>query len=629
VRLPLSMAGEKLEHVRRLATPETAVRLLLVVAVLRIATPVMVLAVGSTRLPQWDMAKYGVSGLRLARALQNIDPLVFLRHLNGLDVWPPVFPLLEVPAFLLAGPGYASARGLVAVLFAATIVAAFWSGLRSHRRFGVAVGALTAALVATSPMTQVFATVVMLEVPGTLLLLLAVGLYLRSLETDHTRAFTLACAAATTLFFCKFNFGLIWILPMMTNEVLRAHGSSGRQPSESLAHLGAALKRPWAAVLIVGVLVAGVIEIAGPWHFSVGGRTVSVSSAGPLLYALYALTLVGWLLRPRRSLEMARQLRAHPDPRTRSILIAIVFPVALWMVVPSHTVNFVSFLVNRSTGPPVLSLESLLFYPRVFVGEFSRSPALGVVILLLAASALRRLRGTDEAGRVLALALLISTIAAIAHPYKQPRFLFLTAALLWLSGSREAMELVARATRRAGDESQRWIAALLAGAALLAAAAAPVEADRLLRGHRQHTVGASSAEVLEAIADEASRVRASVLLGTWNHLSPWLVEWSCLRRRPAMDPDQVPREPTGRARRTDVLGWLTADPPELLMVLSAAPGTQPRPGFTAETGWLEPVRRQLARDPRFDLVLREDFPTARYRLESFEPIRNDGKPVPR
>jgi len=198
--------------------------LLLVVMVGRVATPVVALAVGSSRLPQWDMAKYGVSGLRLARALQDLDPLAFFNQLNGLDIWPPVFPLLEVPIFLLAGPGYASARGLVSVLFAAAIVAAFWSGLQSHFRSGFAVGALSSALIATSPMAQVFATVVMLEVPGAMLLLLAVGIYLRSLEPRRARDFTLASVASTALFFCKYNYGLMWILPMMANEVLRAHG---------------------------------------------------------------------------------------------------------------------------------------------------------------------------------------------------------------------------------------------------------------------------------------------------------------------------------------------------------------------------------------------------------------------
>ena len=96
-----------------------------------------------------------------------------------------------------------------------------------------------------------------------------------------------------------------------------------------------------------------------------------------------------------------------------------------------------------------------------------------------------------------------------------------------------------------------------------------------------------------------------------------------------MDPAQVPQAPTGRARRSNVVEWLATDPPDLLMVLSAAPGNQPRPGFVAETGWLEPVRRQLARDSHFDLVSQEDFPAARYRLDAFQSTRTDGEPVPR
>lgn len=336
--------------------------------------------------------------------------------------------------------------------------------------------------------------------------------------------------AATTLFFCKYNYGLIWVLPMMANELLRAHSPSGLQPTETLKRLGAALRRPWPALLVVGLLAAAIIEIAGPWRFSVGDRTVTVSSAGRLLYALYALTLLGWLLRPRRSLHVVRQLFARIDSRARSMLVAIAVPVALWMVVPSHTINFVSFLVNRSAGAPVLSLESLVFYPRVFLNEFFPMPAVGFVVLLFAAVSLRRFRGADEAGRVLAIALLFSIIATIAHPYKQPRFLVLTATLLWFTGSREAVELVARGSRRVGENTRRRIA---------------------------------------------------------------------------------------------------ADPPELVIVLSAAPGSQPRAGFNAETRWLEPVRRQLASDSRFRLVRRKDFPDPHYRLEAFEPTRTDGEPVPR
>jgi hypothetical protein len=163
---------------------------------------------------------------------------------------------------------------------------------------------------------------------------------------------------------------------------------------------------------------------------------------------------------------------------------------------------------------------------------------------------------------------------------------------------------------------------------LIAAITAP-DVDRLLKGHRRRTVDASTIELLDAITDRAAEVQSTVLLGTWNHLSPWLVEWSCLQRGSSMDPDQVPREPTGRARRRNLVEWLAADPPELLMVVSASPRSRPRAGFIAETGWLEPVRKRLLRDARFDLVFQEDFPPTFYRLQAFKAARTGAQPVPR
>lgn len=599
--------------------------MVLAFAVVRVVTPVWNLAVSSPRLPQWDMAKYGVSGLRLTRALQDFDPLAFFRHLNALDLWPPVFPLLEVPAFLVAGTDYASARGLVALSFAAAVLAAFWCGVQSEARWGIAVGALTATLVATSPLAQIFSTIVMLEIPGVLFLLLAAGCYLRSLRTHHDRDFTAACIAATVLFFCKYNYGLIWILPMAVHELHR----SGLFSAAMLPHLKSVLKRPWTVILVGGLVMAAIIEFSAPWRFAVGEIEVSVSSAGPLLYGLYAAFLISRILRPRRSFDEARQWFGSLEPRTRTMVLAIAVPIAVWMVVPSHAINFVRFLVNRSAGPAVLSFDSLLFYPRVFVSEYCPSPTVGVVVLLLAALSLRRLRGSDEAGRLLALALAFSTIAAVAHPYKQPRFLFTTAVLLWLAGSREAMKLITPASGRAGEAARRWIAAAVAGVSLAAAASVAVDVDRLHEGHRRLTVHAATAEVLGVITHSAEEARSSVLLGTWNHLSPWLVEWSCLQRRHSMEPTQVPRSPTGRRHRRNLVGWLLKDPSELVMVVSAAPGSSPRPGFVKETLWLDPVRKRLAQDPRFHLAFQKDFPDAGYRLETFQAGRVEREPVPR
>ena len=96
-----------------------------------------------------------------------------------------------------------------------------------------------------------------------------------------------------------------------------------------------------------------------------------------------------------------------------------------------------------------------------------------------------------------------------------------------------------------------------------------------------------------------------------------------------METDQVPRSPTGRRHRKNLIGWLVREQPELVMVVSASPGSSPRAGFSKENRWLEPVRKRLARDPRFDLISQRDFPKAGYRLETFEAGRADGEPVPR
>jgi hypothetical protein len=249
--------------------------------------------------------------------------------------------------------------------------------------------------------------------------------------------------------------------------------------------------------------------------------------------------------------------------------------------------------------------------------------------MLLAAWSLRRLRGPDGAGRVLAMALAFSTVATIAHAYKQPRFFFMTAALMWIVGSREAIELAKWASSRAGEFAQRRIAAATAGAALVAATLVAVNVDRLHEGHRRHTVHVATAELLNVITEQAEAIESSILLGTWNHLSPWLVEWSCLQRGPSMETTQVPRSPTSRRSRKDVVGWLLASQPDLVMVVSTAPGSLPRAGFAKETGWLDSARKRLVRDPRFLLVSRKDFAATGYRLECFEPGRTDREPVPR
>ena len=216
---------------------------------------------GESALPQWDMAKYGVSGLRLAGALATLDLPLFLRELNSLSVWPPLFPLLEAPAFLLFGPEPSVASRLVALLFLASLALLPWALSPLAEGGSPAPGLLVAAALAATPFWGAFASLVMLEVPGLLLLVLALGFTLRAIRGEPG-AWPAAYLCSTLLFFCKYNYGLLFIVPLLLFQ--------------SAPHAG------W-VVLVVDLFAAPPVALPDP--FAVG-NPVSCSSRRPCLVAV-------------------------------------------------------------------------------------------------------------------------------------------------------------------------------------------------------------------------------------------------------------------------------------------------------------------------------------------------------
>ncbi len=258
------------------------VGLLLTFAAVRVVAALWGLTAGDDRLPQWDPAKYGGAGVRLADAVRDGEVGEFLRQVNRLSLWPPLYPVVvELPVFLVAGGEYRVAdevAGGCVLLAALAAWACGWAvaeplrngggapagGIAWGRRAlgggpGVApacaplragsgrteegqprarveppgeavrrrdvtpggreiaaelAGGVTAALMLVSPAVHLFGTISMLEVPGALLTLVALWAYSRSLETGRAGNWRGACAAATGLFFLKYNYGLLWLVPL-------------------------------------------------------------------------------------------------------------------------------------------------------------------------------------------------------------------------------------------------------------------------------------------------------------------------------------------------------------------------------------------------------------------------------
>ncbi len=574
-------------------------------------------------LPKWDMARYGAAGAHLAHAVKDLDPLDFTRAVGGLDLWGPVFPLIETTAFVPFGPTFRTASREMVVLFVLTVMAGFWAGRQVGGDGGDLAGALVAAFVALSPAFLLFGTLVMLEVPGALLLFLAVGSYARSLRSSAPRDFTLACLAAVLLFFLKFNYGLAWLVPFVLAEVWLAAGSLAAVRARAVARLRSVdWRRPWQIFLLA--YAAGMLGLAlfGGRVNDPSGQASRAISLGTPLYVLYVLVLARALIRPRRSWAQLKAWHAAAGSRPRAVALVVLLPIAVWMLAPAHARGLVRILENRNAGPSLWTSSGALFYPRAFLHEFSPSIAAGAACLVLAALAVALRSRLSPSHGVVVLALVLGLIGTLAHPYKLTRFLFPLVPLLWLA---VAAALAAVVSRLIAPRLRTLVASSAASLLLILAMLIPIDRGRLTAGMAENSVPAAVRPVATAVAEAAAAAGGSVLVGYWNDFSPGLVEWDGWQSAPAFRAGDAPR-PADQVLRDagpERLPEIAAQQSEVnaVVVLDLKPGGSTwREGWTQETGWLDPARRAMATDPRWRLRSQQVFPASGYRLRVYERV---------
>ena len=605
-----------------------ATRLLLAVLALRAAVTLVGVAATCDGLPRWDMARFGAAGVRLAHSARALDAADVARAIAHLDLWGPVFPLIEAPAFATFGSTYATAAALMSALFALCILAGFWAGRQLDDGCGDLAGALVAAAIATSPFFQLFGMMVMLEIPGALLLLLAVGAYVRSVRSGAQRDFALACAAAVLLFFTKFNYGLAWLVPMALAEVWLAAGSLEAVRAKVTRGLRSSKwRRPWSLFLLAyGIGLAGLALFGGRVTDPTGETSRSVSVATPA-YILYCLVLMRALVRPRRSWAGVREWFREANPRNRTMALVVGLPIAVWMLSPSHARGFVRVLENRSAGPSLWTRSGLLFYPDAFLRHFSPGVVPGALCLVLTALAVVRLPHLPRHQRPVVVAFLLGLAGTLAHPFKLVRFLFPLVPLLWLTA---AVGMAAASRRLSRWRSKDLVLACAAPAALVAALLTPVDRGRLTAGLVENDVPSAVAPVVRAAAEAARVARGSILVGYWNDFSPGLLEWEGWRAVAGFEARDVPR-PADKALRDaapDRLPEIAAKSRDVnaILILGLRPGGAAwRDGWARETAWLDPARRAVETDPGWRLRSEESFPDSGYRLRVYELATGAGE----
>jgi hypothetical protein len=607
-------------------------------------------ATGAPELPLWDEAKYGLDGVRLAAAVAELDLARWVAIVYGLDVWPPLFPVVESIAFLAGGPSVAVARGLIAPLFLGAVAAAFWAG-REIAPASPAVAVAAAALVLTSPFVQLFAAHAMLEVPGALLLLVALAAYARSLRhpaaVSRSRALVAAGLLATALFFTKYNYAVLWIVPLLVNEAWTACGGARAVVARALERARAIdWRRPWTAFVALYALGLVAIAVTGGGSVRIGGAELRATSIGNPLYLLILIAGIRAASTPRRSSARFRQWVRGLAPRRRVLLWTTAAPVAVWLLLPPHLRSFVDFLDNRGSGL-AMAPAGLLYHPRVFIEQYHGSAWVGTLALALALAAIPRMARAAPGVRVVLLGAVTGLAATMIHPYKEPRFFFTVAPLVWLGAAWNAATLAEGIVRRAasrpaasrgrepGDAAtaRLAVAAALTAAVLLAAAAPPALTPGLPDAFARHTVPASTALLLDRVV-ELARAQPALVIGTWNQHSPMLIEW---RFRELLS-DRAPLPelaiPTRRreAAADELARRLRAPgaPPRVLSIeldAASAPSPEWAAAYAAETAWLDPLRASLTEGALpFALAAEEPFAATGYRLRVFRLV-SPGSPA--
>jgi hypothetical protein len=605
---------------RRQWIPTLVVGLLVSIAAGYVSLELAAISTQSPRLPRWDMAGYGVRGVWLAEALKQGDLLRFFSRINQMAVKPPVFPLLECPVLLAFGYDYSVPRGLTAVLFFLCVLAIYWIGWELAEPDGHLAGGIAASLMCTSPMFLQYGTHIMLEIPGALLLLVALGFYLRFLKTGGSTHLTLACLSGTALFLCKYNYGLMWMVPVLLNEIWRSPGARSWLASDlpKWARSGGFL-RPFRVFLIAYAAFLVAIAVTGGWVWRIGGREISIRSLGNPVYLLIIMILVRLAIRPRQGWRRVRDVYVGVDRRLQRFVVFFIAPIFLWLMVPSHMKNFFYFLRNRDSNIDFFTAENFLYYPRAFVAEYSCSTVVGIVVLVLALASLAKIARAPSTQRILCLALVCGLLVLTGHRLKGARFALTTLPLLWLSGAlfftQGLSTLLSRLGTRGITVGMTLLALLGPGLVL----AEGFDRDRIGTAFRSNTVSESVRPVLDAIADAAWDARGTRLLGTWNNLSPGLVEWHCRLRRPGLDPIHIPE---GRGKLGDgtsplrvVEGWAQRGQIEDLLVLKL-PKDSPEwtVEFERDNSWLPPIRSEIEASPKFELEDEQVFPDSGYRL---------------
>lgn len=411
-------------------------------------------------------------GLDLVLALRDFDIVQFLTQLERAKVWPPLHGLVLAATMLAGGIDLKLAILPSLIGYVATVVLIWLIALRlfPDALTGAFAGAIAVSFALTSPAFRLLTADVMLEGLGAALTCLSIYLYLRAREEpERTLWWRLLALALTALFFEKFNYWLLTLVPLaiayaMDEPVrVRAILSNLRTGASVLRD---ELRQPLTLAALIVLAAVIVIVLHGPWTVSVFGSRVSLHPPGTLTTVAYALIFariatVWWPNRTAIDAELGVALRQlvywHALPVAVSFLIPKRLGTFLWYVGPTHH-------HGRAYNPLAAAHAQWDGIASGFhvAPRFAVTAAIGVVLSLVL------MRRAGPPLRTVALVALIGAAVVVLHPQQQLRFLTTVMPPLWIMAGAGWALLFAMAVAKL----PRLAAAAIAAVAVIGLAAA-------------------------------------------------------------------------------------------------------------------------------------------------------------
>ncbi len=474
-------------------------------------------------LPRWDLATHLNHGWQDYHLLitGQIHRLVWDLWLQG--YWPPVLSIYQVPFYLTLGGRLES--GLRSALAAFVLTGVLGCALlwRQWREASALAAALFLTLIVSSPYLLAYASVTMTEIVGAaaeIVVLLTYVAYRQKPTASAARAFAVSL---TVLFFTKYNYFFLLIVPLVIYEWLeRSLGSSGPSRLDDRRRWARAVfSSPMVWLLVVYLAGLLIVMRTGGFEFHLLGQRISVHTIGNSGHVvLYALLARLWYLHRNRRIPWQRLVAI--DPRIRPLLVWFAVPVTIWLAspYPNHIRDFFNLVVNRPLGESTIRAGGAVYVDALrhqyFYSDWVLIALIGVFVI-----AALRYRHQPPLMQWLILAIPLQFAVIAIHQTRFPRFLLLTVILLCIATASEVGRWFAATGRIAGA----LIAPIVLGIGVLAATTVVKEERFLEIAFENYTDNPTLRAALDAIRAELQPEDRLAIVGHSNELSPALFRW--------------------------------------------------------------------------------------------------------